>query len=230
MLHRIERKRQRSWVNPYRARLRDFPGKLFSGEQVDEEKEVMAAVLTAAPRIFCEIGSGSGGHLLDFAQREVMALHVGFELRYKRCVRTLEKAQARGLENLMVLQAPGRYMPLLLREESVSGIFVNFPDPWIKNRWRKHRVLSRRFLNETWPLLVPEGFISVKTDNAEYFEEFLSFVNEDERFSIAEITRDLAQSDYNGQNIETEFETLFRTKGKSISYVLLKKDKESNDA
>jgi tRNA (guanine-N7-)-methyltransferase len=55
-------------------------------------------------------------------------------------------------------------LPRLFAPASVSRFFVNFPDPWFKQRQRKRRVVSDELVDQLHVLLAPDGEIHLATD------------------------------------------------------------------
>lgn len=206
------------WTNPYKTRIGDFPGRLFNFEHFESDVRRVREALLRRPRAICEFGSGSGGHLLELARRNPDAVLFGFEIRYKRSVRTAEKSLALGLDNIYVLRQKSETAPEIFLPEAFDAIYVNFPEPWDKPKRRKHRVLSPALLDTGDRLLKGEGYIALKTDHRDYFAEFLGAVAEDSRFSVVERSDDLYASAYLEQNIMTEFERLFRSQNLPIHY------------
>ena len=214
---------QAVWINPYKKIVGDFPGTLFPFMDEGFERGLLRKRCSAHNEIYVEIGSGSGHHLITLAQRKPNALVIGIELRYKRAVRTVQKAQKASLSNLIVLRTNARSVNELFPPSSLSGVYVNFPDPWQKIKRRKNRVLSPDFFNHISELLKSDGFISFKTDHREYFESTLEHQAIYNHFSLAEKTSDLYRSEYLKDNISTEFEMLFHHKGLPINYALFNK-------
>ena len=173
--------------------------------------------------IIAEFGSGSGGHLIDRAKIDPEHLYIGFELRFKRVFRTAEKAEEIGLKNLLVVQGTALHFPSLFEKNSLLGAYVNFPDPWSKPRWRKHRLLNEQFLNSLRESLQVGGFFSHKSDHAEYFKETKTVLEGMVGFGIEKVSLDLWNSAYLTDNIPSEFEGLFHSQGLPIHYILTKK-------
>ncbi len=209
----------RSWENPYKKRCTEFPGRIFSFEQPEIDRKQLSQLIGSAGSIHCEVGSGSGRHLLGLAARHPEALIFGFEIRFKRSVRTIEKADAAGLRNVFVLRHRAEFLAEFFPERSVDGIYVNFPDPWSKSRWHKHRILGEEFLAIAASLLKTDGFLAVKTDHREYFESYRKILETQPKYRITEVSNDLMNSEFVENNLPTEFERLFVSQGLPIYYV-----------
>lgn len=210
------------WKNPYIDRVESLPERIVPAESnavTEEQIRVLRSIAASRDRTFLELGSGSGAHLIERAARESTATFIGFELRYKRAFRTAEKAQQRGIENLIVARTTATLVPEIFLANSLAGVYINFPDPWEKKKWRKHRLLNRDFVAKLQQLLLPGGFLAYKTDHQEYFDETLEMLESSLLFSIAEQSRDLHQSAYAADNVLTEFENLFISKGLPTYYL-----------
>ena len=211
------------FVNPYREKIKEYPGRLFTFEDFDADLLSLKVITTCAQGIFCELGSGSGRHLIKQAQLDPGNLYIGIELRYKRAYRTIQKAVNKNVDNLLVLRTNASNLEHLFSLGSLNGIYINFPDPWEKRKVRKHRLVSEAFLDVTFGLLRPGGFISFKTDHKEYYQSFFDLLSGDSRFCLRSQTEDLYNSQYVGDNIETEFECLFRSQNLPICFLLAHK-------
>ena len=165
--------------------------------------------------IFVEIGSGSGMHLLRLAEQNPTVLCIGREIRFKRAFKTGEKAERRGLGNVLVIRTDARHLKELFGESEVAAFFVNYPDPWDKRRWKKNRILNDEMLQTMHHLLKPSGFLRYKTDHREYFESTLKLV-QSPAWALTKQSFDLLNSEWAEQNITTEFECLFKSQKKSL--------------
>lgn len=214
--------RERRWVNPYIERLPALQSLITGnpdGPLADQEIAHIRSLCAAVPLVFVELGSGSGGHLIGQAQRHPDALWIGVELRFKRLVRTAEKAIERGLTNVHVVRTDGLCLDTVLLSDSIDALYVNFPDPWDKRRWKKHRLLSTESLTRIFPLLRSGAEVRFKTDHQGYFEDVLAAVSEHEGFVLTAVSRDLHRSHLVQENVVTEFEQLFLHQGLPIYYL-----------
>lgn len=214
------RTRRSSDSNPYVERSFQHPGRLFVFDDADSDTAAVRALLVERD-VYCDLGSGSGMHLLGLATRSPQANFFGFEIRYKRSVRTLEKAIEAGLDNVFVLRIRAEAINWVFPQASIKGIYVNFPDPWAKQKKTKKRMLHTGFLNTLAETLTPGGFVALKTDHKQYYEWFLSQAEASDKFKLFESTSDLYASEFIEDNIPTEFESLFVSKSMPIHYAKL---------
>lgn len=210
------------WRNPYMDLVTTKPTYILPQEDDSFDTAALESLhkrISQYPSLVLEIGSGSGGHLIALAEREPDTFHLGFELRYKRVFRTAEKAELRGLQNLTVVRGDARMLSEILGGFKASGCYINFPDPWGKKSWKKHRIMSEEYLSLLYQHLSPEGFLSYKTDHQEYFRWTIELVERLPHFDVIEHTEHLHESPYIDSNITTEFESLFLSQGLPIYYL-----------
>ena len=213
--------------NPYREKVDNFPGRLFPWKSPETERETLLSQIGG--RGLClELGSGSGGHLLERARRNPESAWVGFELRYKRAVRTLEKAAVQGIENAYILRTDGRALGDFFPPGSAEALYVNFPDPWEKERTRKNRILNGEILRSAADVLRPGGIFSVKTDHGGCFKDFLAEVIHSKSFEIEALTEDLHKSVHAQNNVLTEFEKMFLYQKLPIFHLVLRRREQAS--
>ncbi len=214
------------WTNKYIDLAGTLPEILVNCEAKkpsDSETKRVVKMIGQFDRIYVELGSGSGGHLIERASQDRSALFIGFELRYKRAFRTAEKAQKIGLTNLLIVRTDAGNLENFFHPTSLDGIFMNFPDPWEREKWKKHRMINDASLQVFCTLLKPEGTFRYKTDHVGYFDDTLNMVKKSGEFSISRLSRDLHLSEHTYDNVTTEFERLFISKGFPTYFVELKK-------
>lgn len=214
------------FANPYVQRVRDNPEMVLSIERGTPDPETLGRIrdaITKAKQVELEIGSGSGGFIIEMARQNPESLFVAIELRFKRIFRTAEKAQELGVKNLLLLKTDAHRITEFFKPGELSRVYINFPDPWSKPRWKKHRIMSIERFKDIATLLKNSGELRIKTDHAEYFDEVLDIVSAEKIFTPLFQTRDLHASEKADQNISTEFEKLFKSKKMPVYSVHLAK-------
>lgn len=222
-------------ANAFFEKLFQYPGSVYPGFDIDSDFTSLKDRISSSnpSRIILEYGSGSGEHLLSLAKMKPDALCIGFELRFKRAVRTIQKAEVHDINNVIVMRTKSEnsFQYFASNEQgsdtdsrAVDEIYINFPDPWEKKRWLKHRILRLETMRSIASILKKNGFVSVKTDHREYFESFISELKEcsDFPYKIEVMSYDLKEDEFSDSfpeaGIKTEFEKLFRSQGKPICY------------
>jgi tRNA (guanine-N7-)-methyltransferase len=112
-----------------------------------------------------EIGSGNGFFLTELAQRHPDWNLLGVEIRYKRIVLCARKIKKAGLTNARILRYHAAFLDDILTPGSISGLYVNHPDPWPKGRHEGNRLISAWFLKDVATYLVEGGHFRLKSDH-----------------------------------------------------------------
>lgn len=213
----------RKWQNPFIKRLSELEGTIFTcpREQPEVLRPYIAQRQASLSGRIIELCSGSGAHLIELAARNTDSLCLGVELRYKRLVRTAEKAAERGVPNLNLLQVDAQVISEVIDADSCDKIYINFPDPWDgKSRWEDKYLLSKDYLGSLAKLLKSGGSFNYKTDHERRFRQVHQHLLDlSEIFRISEYSEDLHTSEYNQANILTEFERLFASKKQPVFYL-----------
>lgn len=158
-----------------------------------------------------EIGCGKGQFATEYARRNPEKNIVGIECVPGVLVIACEKAKEADLNNLRFLEMRAEYLPIFIKEKSVSEIHLNFSTPFPKDRHEKHRLTSPEFLNIYKKILTPDAVIVQKTDSLDFFEYSIESFNSN-GFEVTSIIRDLHNSGFEG-NIVTEYEQKFAEQG-----------------
>lgn len=170
--------------------------------------------------LYLELGCGKGQFLISRAQSSCGVNLIGIEGQDSVLLRALEKANAAEIANIRFVHMFVRDVRDLFEDGELSGIYLNFSDPWPKARHAKRRLTYGEYLLRYKQILTKDGFIAVKTDNDDLFDFTLEEAGR-VGLEIKEMTRDLHNSDYPARKRTTEYEDKFRAAGKTINYVLL---------
>ncbi len=204
-------------------RLRNIPGareEMLVNPHVVQEPEKKkgqwAAVFGNTNPIHIEIGMGKGQFITGLAIANPDINYVGIEKYSSVLLRALEKQEELQLPNLRFLRFDAEDICDIFAEDEVARIYLNFSDPWPKERHAKRRLTSERFLKRYRQFLEPtKGYVAFKTDNVDLFEFSLEQVME-AGWTLSDVTRDLHNSMFNEGNIMTEYEERFSSMGNPI--------------
>lgn len=163
-----------------------------------------------------EIGMGKGQFIHQLAEKNPQINYIGIEMYSSVLYRALEKRAETDLDNLYFLRFDAKYLQEIFDKGEVRRIYLNFSDPWPKERHSKRRLTSPQFLSIYDKILVPEGIIQFKTDNRPLFDFSVETVEQSDHWHIDEITYDLHHSEFLEENIMTEYESRFVAEGKPI--------------
>lgn len=163
-----------------------------------------------------EVGMGKGRFIHEMAKRNPHIHYIGIEMYSSVLLRALQKMEAEPLPNLKFLCVDARSLEEIFEKGEVDHIYLNFSDPWPKDRHAKRRLPSRQFLARFDQILKPDGRLSFKTDNRELFD-FAVEELEPAGWKAEIITYDLhADALLCEGNVMTEYEEKFSSKGNPI--------------
>lgn len=166
--------------------------------------------------IHIEIGCGKGGFIKELAERNPNINYLAIEKCLDVLILAMEKIKDADIKNVRFMFGDANVLTEIFECGEVERIYLNFSDPWKKSRQAKRRLTYCTFLEKYKSVLVKGGQVHFKTDNRplfdfslEQFEEFGAIVSE--------LTFDLHNSEYNENNIMTEYEKNFSEKGFTIN-------------
>lgn len=166
--------------------------------------------------IYIEIGMGKGQFLTTLAQSDPGINYIGMERYDSVLVRALEKREhAEELSNLFYLCEDAKKLTDIFAAGEVAGIYLNFSDPWPKERHAKRRLTSSEFFARYDTVLAKDGEVVFKTDNRALFEFSLEQAASS-GWKLRDVTFDLHHSPYAEGNILTEYEEKFSAAGNPI--------------
>ena len=166
--------------------------------------------------IHIEIGMGKGQFIMTLAKEHPEINYVGIEKYSSVLVRALEKQQELELPNIKFIRMEAENIAEVFAPDEVARIYLNFSDPWPKDRHAKRRLTSVQFLERYEKILQKDGHLIFKTDNRDLFDFSLEQVEEAEHWILLNHTFDLHHSEYVEGNVMTEYEQRFVEKGNAI--------------
>ena len=166
--------------------------------------------------IHIEIGMGKGQFIMTLAKEHPEINYVGIEKYSSVLVRALEKQQEMELPNIKFIRMEAENIAEVFAPDEVARIYLNFSDPWPKDRHAKRRLTSVQFLERYEKILQKDGHLIFKTDNRDLFDFSLEQVEEAEHWILLNHTFDLHHSEYVEGNVMTEYEQRFVEKGNAI--------------
>lgn len=171
--------------------------------------------------LFLEIGSGKGNFLIKQAEAHPSRNYIGIEGHLSVVFRALQKLDQAEPGNVRfaceLVKDPGE----LFSESEVSGIYLNFSDPWPKKGHSHRRLTHRNYLMQYKKILRLGGFVEVKTDDGAFFDFTVQEAEDTGLFAISEITSDLHSSAFEAAQVTSEYEEKFIAEGRRIYYVRL---------
>ena len=171
--------------------------------------------------IHLEIGTGKGDFLISMAEKHPDINFIGIEKYDSVLIRAIEKVNLKSLDNIFFIREDAENIDKMFENE-ISKLYLNFSDPWPKERHAKRRLTSPIFLRKYESIFKNSIVIQMKTDNRHLFEYSLISMNS-AGYIINEISLDLYDDDIK-DNVPTEYETKFVNQGKIIYRALFMKN------
>ena len=167
-----------------------------------------------------EIGMGKGKFITTLAQQNPDINYIGIEKFSSVLIRAIEKMEELELTNLKFIRMDAEKIEDTFNKEEIDKIYLNFSDPWPKDRHAKRRLTSKEFFKRYDNILKKDGVVEFKTDNNDLFDFSLEQIPE-AGWNIVEYTRDLHNNEkMNEGNIMTEYEERFSKMGNNINKLI----------
>lgn len=162
-----------------------------------------------------ELCSGNGHWICNKAKNEPEKRFVAVEKRFDRIQKIWSKKQNEGLDNLYIVWGKAEtWMKYFCEAKSIDELYIHFPDPWPKNRHRKHRLFQTLFLQDVRLAMKPKGGLFLVTDHLQYGKQALQCLQKT-NFSL--------RLDKPGYKVlssygNSTFEALWKSLGEKIYY------------
>lgn len=171
-----------------------------------------------------EIGMGKGQFIRNMAIKHPDINFIGVE-RYEsvlmKAVQRKRNLEAdKTIDNLKFLCADARKLAEIFEVGEADKIFLNFSDPWPKDRHADRRLTSPYFLDIYDRILKSDGVIEFKTDNVGLFEYSLKVIK-DSKWRLDFCSFDFHSEKESEENIMTEYEEKFAGQGNKICKMII---------
>ena len=173
--------------------------------------------------IHIEIGMGKGQFIMKLAKEHPDINYIGIERYSSVLLRALQKMEIEPLPNIRFLCMDASIITEVFDKEEVAKIYLNFSDPWPKERHAKRRLTSRQFFERYDKILAGNGVVEVKTDNDDLFAFSMEEVAE-AGWTLDAHTFDLHHDPVlNEGNVMTEYEEKFSSLGHPIHKLIARR-------
>ena len=116
-----------------------------------------------------EIGFGLGENLLFQATKYPKNHFIGIDPFINGVANVIQKAKELNLNNVSILDMPVQKVLDNFSDNFFSKVFVLFPDPWMKNKQKKRRLLNYLFLEKILKKMKVKSSFIFATDDKDYF-------------------------------------------------------------
>lgn len=173
--------------------------------------------------IHIEIGMGKGRFITTLAQNNPDINYVGIEKYSSVLLRAVEKQDELQLPNLKFIRMDAENITEVFGKGEVARIYLNFSDPWPKDRHAKRRLTSKEFFARYDVILAASGQVEFKTDNRSLFDFSVEEIG-NTKWNIIAVTYDLHRDAVmSAGNIMTEYEERFSAQGVPINKLIAKR-------
>lgn len=169
--------------------------------------------------IYIEIGMGKGKFIIENAINNPNINYIGIEKFDSVIVRAIEKVEQLDIPNLKFIRMDATRIDEVFNKE-IDRIYLNFSDPWPKDRHSKRRLTSPIFLEKYDKVFKKDNIIEMKTDNIDLFNYSIDSLKA-HGYNIEYITNDLHRE--NVDNIMTEYEERFSLLNNKINKLIARK-------
>lgn len=169
-----------------------------------------------------ELGCGRGEYTVALARRTPGKNFIGIDIKGARIWKGAKQVADEGLSNAAFLRTQIAWIEEAFGFQEVDEIWITFPDPQIKFKRAKHRLVSPPYLERYARLLKPGGSIHLKTDSEflhGYTHGLLELLHWPIHQSLHDIHKQVQDQSSVLFEVQTYYEQLFRGKGKTITYL-----------
>lgn len=165
--------------------------------------------------IHIEIGMGKGQFITTLAKQNPDINYIGIEKFSSVLVKAFDKRKQLETDNLLFIRMDAENITNFFAPHETDRIYLNFSDPWPKDRHAKRRLTSKQFMERYNIILSKDGFIQFKTDNRPLFDFSVEEIKE-AGWCLDEICYNLHKDGPAKNNIMTEYEQKFYKLGNPI--------------
>lgn len=174
--------------------------------------------------IVLELGCGKGEYSVSLAEKYPEKNFIGVDIKGARFWRGAKTAIENELKNVAFLRTQIELIHHCFGENEVSEIWITFPDPQIKYKRTKHRLVTKPFLEKYQSILQAEGFVHLKTDS-EFLHGYLLGLLHEGDHEVLYANHDIYNSSSppeEATSIQTFYEKQYLDVDKAITYIKFK--------
>lgn len=159
-----------------------------------------------------EIGAGRGDFAVDYCAENPDRNLIAIERKLNYIKRGVNKTARMDLANIRFLNVEAvHFIEEYFLPETFAAVHIYFPDPWPKKKQKKRRILQPSLIDTLANRIVPGGYLHLRTDHPDYFEQMQEVMGAQTHFKPVEVP------DFVSKHL-TGFERRFRGEGIPINY------------
>lgn len=175
--------------------------------------------------IIIELGCGKGEYSIELAKLNPDKNFIGIDIKGARFWRGAKTAIDEGLNNIAFVRSQIELIDKIFSKGEVSEIWITFPDPQIKFKREKHRLINLKFINLYKNILVPNGIINLKTDSEFLHGYMLGLIKSTNFLELIYSNHNIYNNSGAPENvlsIQTFYELKFLKQKKPITFINFK--------
>ena len=175
--------------------------------------------------IIIELGCGKGEYSIELAKLNPDKNFIGIDIKGARFWRGAKTAIDEELNNIAFVRSQIELIDKIFSKEEVSEIWITFPDPQIKFKREKHRLINLKFINLYKNILVPNGIINLKTDSEFLHGYMLGLIKSTNFLELIYSNHNIYNNSGAPENvlsIQTFYELKFLKQKKPITFINFK--------
>lgn len=169
-----------------------------------------------------EIGFGEGEFIVEIAENNPDWNYLGIEIKYFRYKKAVRLCIEHNVRNVKLLHFDADLaVEQVFTPNIFDRVYINFPDPWPKDRHKKHRIINNTFLDNLYKLMNTDGILEFTSDHLDYVTHTIEHFENHKKFSNI-----YGEKGYSGtikNRPATKFEKEFRDEDRPIYYLAFKK-------
>ena len=172
--------------------------------------------------IVIELGCGKGEYSVTMAKENPNINYVGIDIKGARFWKGAKMALENKLDNVIFLRTQIELIAKIFDENEVSEIWITFPDPQIKLKREKHRLVNLNFIEIYKNILVQDGVINLKTDSEFLHGYMLGLIGASKSLKLIYSNHDIYNNSGSPKyvtEIKTFYELKFLNENKPITFL-----------
>jgi tRNA (guanine-N7-)-methyltransferase len=172
--------------------------------------------------IVIELGCGKGEYSVELAKLYPEINFIGIDIKGARFWRGAKIATDNEIANVAFVRSQIELVDKIFSRNEISEIWITFPDPQIKFKREKHRLINLNFIELYSKILAPNGIINLKTDSEFLHGYMLGLIKSTDFLELIYSNHNIYNNTgapKNAVSIQTFYESKFLKQGKPITFV-----------
>ena len=131
--------------------------------------------------LILEIGFGMGTSTAEIAKSNLNKNYIAIEVHSPGVGNLLKLIQESDIRNLKIIQHDAvEVLNVMIKNDSLDGIHIFFPDPWPKKRHHKRRLIQSNLLKLIAQKIKKSGYLHIATDWEDYALWIIDLLDKEE--------------------------------------------------